>query len=65
MCPYRILHGHVDSKEDRGEATDRKSQKFDDEAEYSGYKVDIVHDLDEQSPVLDYTPFGISDDEGE
>ncbi len=52
------------------DATDVHSLKFDDEAEYSGYyrhngyKVDIVHDLDDPSLVLDYTPMGISGDEG-
>ena len=53
------------------DATDKQSLKFDDEAEYSGYyrhsgyKVDIVHDLDDPSLVLDYTPLGINEDEGE
>ena len=53
------------------DATDIRSLKFDDEAEYSGYyrhhgyKVDMVHDLDDQSLVLDYTPMGINGDEGE
>ena len=52
------------------DATDVHSLKFDDEAEYSGYykhngyKVDIVHDLDDPSLVLDYTPMGINGDEG-
>lgn len=52
------------------DATDRQSLKFDDEAAYSGYykhngyKVDIVHDMDDPSIVLDYTPMGINEDEG-
>ncbi len=52
------------------DATDVPSLKHDKEAEYSGYykeygyKVDIVHDLDQETLPLDYTLLNINDDEG-
>ena len=52
------------------DATDVPALKHDPEADYSGYykeigyKVDIVHDLDQETLPLDYTLLNINDDEG-
>jgi len=52
------------------DATDIRALKHDPEAKYSGYykesgyKLDIVHDLDQDTLPLDYTPLAITDDEG-
>lgn len=52
------------------DATDTVCLKYDKEAKYSGYykhegyKVDVVHDLDDPTVPLDYTPMNLVDDEG-
>lgn len=53
------------------DATDTDCLKYDKEAEYSGYyqhagyKIDIVHDLNDQTVPLDYMPMDINEDEGQ
>jgi len=52
------------------DSTDTNSLKFDEEAKYSGYykhagyKDDVVHDLDDQTLPLHYTPMELTGDEG-
>ena len=52
------------------DATDVRALKHDKEADYSGYykeygyKLDIVHDLDQETLPLDYSVLKINDDEG-
>lgn len=53
------------------DATDTNSLKYDKEAKYSGYyhhegyKVDVVHDLNDPTIPLDYEPMEITKDEGQ
>ncbi len=53
------------------DATDTNSLKHDKEAKYSGYyqhagyKIDVVHDLDNPTVPLDYIPMEITEDEGQ
>lgn len=62
--------GHPVGRRVDGDATDRQSLKHDKEAEYSGYykhcgyKVDVAHDMDDPSLVLEYTIMSINGDEG-
>jgi len=52
------------------DATDTTSLKHDNEAVYSGYykhkgyKMDVVHDLNDRTVPLDYLPMGLTDTEG-
>ena len=52
------------------DATDTTSLKHDNEAVYSGYykhkgyKMDVVHDMNEKTVPLDYLPMGLTDTEG-
>jgi hypothetical protein len=52
------------------DATDIQALKYDEDAEYSGYykeygyKIDIVHDLDQETLPIDYSLLQITDDEG-
>ena len=67
--PEKILGGetgrHVGS-----EGNDGHSLKYDSEAKYSGYykhnswKTDVIHDMNDQSVVLHYTPMEITESEG-
>ena len=62
--------GHSVGRRVGEDATDKQSLKHDREAEYSGYykhsgyKVDVAHDMDDPSLVLEYTPMSINGDEG-
>ena len=62
--------GHPVGRRVGEDATDKQSLKHDKEAEYSGYykhcgyKVDVAHDMDDPSLVLEYTTMSINGDEG-
>ena len=68
----RLLKRHdIDLGQRIGEdATDVRALKHDKEADYSGYykeygyKLDILHDLDQETLPLDYKPLSINEDEG-
>lgn len=52
------------------DATDTTSLKYDNEAVYSGYykhngyKMDVIHDMNDKTVPLDYLPMRLTDDEG-
>ena len=70
LCRLEKALGVETGKRVGNDGTDGHSLKHDGEAKYSGYykhngwKVDVVHDMDDQTVPLHYTPMEITESEG-